>query len=131
MTAFRYTALVTLAMAATMFWAAVLVARARTRYDIKAPAVSGHEMFERAYRAQMNTLEQAVVMLPTMWLMAGWVNDKWAALAGLVWIAGRILYINSYAADPAKRGPGFAITFLAFAAAWIASLVAVGMAFLR
>jgi glutathione S-transferase len=46
----------------------VLVGRARGLYGIKAPAVSGHEMFERAYRVQMNTLELMVVFLPALFI---------------------------------------------------------------
>src|SRR5690606_31945589 len=37
------------------------VARARGRYQCPAPATTGHEMFERYYRVQMNTLEQLVL----------------------------------------------------------------------
>lgn len=131
MTAYRFTALATLAMLAAYFWTAVLVGRARVRYDIKAPAVAGHEMFERAYRCQMNTIEQMVAMLPALWLLSIFVGDLWGGLAGLVWVIGRVVYVTSYVADPAKRGPGFAITVTAFAAAWIASLVAVLMTFAR
>ena len=72
-----------------------------------------------------------LAMLPALWLMAVWVGDKWAGLAGLVWVAGRVLYVTSYIADPEKRGPGFMLTFLPFAAAWITSLAAISMTFLR
>jgi len=37
---------------------------------VKAPAVSGHEMFERVYRVQMNTLELMVLLLPGLYLGA-------------------------------------------------------------
>ena len=131
MTAYRFTALATLAMVATLFWTAVLVGRARGRYGVKAPAVSGHEMFERTFRCQMNTLEQLVAMLPALWLMAISVGDLWAGLAGLVWVAGRVLYVTSYVANPEKRGPGFILTMLPFAVAWIASLVAIAATFVR
>lgn len=131
MTAFRFTALATLLMLAAYFWTSVLVGRARVKHGVKAPAVTGHEMFDRAYRCQMNTVEQMLQMLPALWLMAVWVGDTWAGLTGLVWVAGRILYVTSYMADPAKRGPGFILTVLPFAAAWTASLVAVLMTFAR
>lgn len=131
MTAFRLTALATLAMLATYFWTSILVARARGKYGVKAPAVTGHEIFERTFRCQMNTVEQLLAMLPALWLMAVWVGDKWAGLAGLVWVVGRVLYVTSYIGDPEKRGPGFMLTFLPFAAAWIASLAAIAMTFVR
>ena len=44
------------------------VGRARGRYGIRAPATSGNEQFERVYRVQMNTLENAIVFLPALWL---------------------------------------------------------------
>lgn len=131
MITYRFAAVATLAMLATLFWTAVLVGKARGRYGVKAPAVSGNETFERTYRAQMNTLEQFVVMLPALWLMAAWVSDAWAGVAGLVWIAGRIVYVRSYIAEPTSRSAGFAITILAFAVAWGASLVAIVMTMLR
>jgi hypothetical protein len=33
----------------------------RGRHNIRAPAASGHPLFERAYRVQLNTLEQLAV----------------------------------------------------------------------
>lgn len=131
MRAYHFTALATLAMVATLFWTAVLVARARRRYGVKAPAVTGHDMFERTYRCQMNTMEQMMAMLPSLWLMAIWVGDIWAGLAGLVWVVGRVLYVTTYIADPAKRGPGFLTSLAAFAAAWIASLGSILQTLLR
>ena len=40
------------------------VARARGRYGVRAPAVTGHEVFERYFRVQQNTLEQLILFLP-------------------------------------------------------------------
>ncbi len=42
-------------------------------------------------------------------------NDRIAAVMGLVWIAGRIVYALAYAADPGKRSLGFMIQSLATA----------------
>lgn len=36
----------------------ILVGRARDRYGVKAPSVSGNEHFERAFRVHANTLER-------------------------------------------------------------------------
>ena len=40
--------------------------RARHRYGIKAPAVTGAPEFERAFRVQQNTLEQLVWFIPAL-----------------------------------------------------------------
>ncbi|MBT4255783.1 MAG: MAPEG family protein, partial [Gammaproteobacteria bacterium] len=42
-------------------------------------------------------------------------NSNIAAGAGLVFIIGRALYCRSYISDPASRGPGFLIGFVATA----------------
>ena len=47
-----------------------LVAKARGQYGVKAPAVTGHEMFERFYRVQMNTLELFPVLLVGLFMAA-------------------------------------------------------------
>jgi glutathione S-transferase len=89
------------------------VARARGKYGVKAPAVTGNEHFERAYRVQMNTLEQMAFFLPSMWLYALLLTDKGAALGGLIWVIGRVIYSVSYVRNPASRGVGFTISFIA------------------
>ena len=48
-------------------------ARAR-HYKVPAPATTGHEVFERYFRVQMNTLEQLVIFVPAMLLFARYVN---------------------------------------------------------
>jgi glutathione S-transferase len=106
------TSLATLLCVAVFFWTLLRVAQARTKYGVAAPAVTGNEMFERAFRVQMNTIEQMALLFPSMWLCAFWVGDQWAALGGVVWSAGRILYAILYQADPRKRGPGFTLTVL-------------------
>jgi glutathione S-transferase len=116
------TALVTLLICFLMLATSVNVGRARGRYDIKAPAVTGHEMFERAYRVQMNTLENAVLLLPALWLYASFIGDRGAALMGAVWLVSRIWYAIAYQNNPAKRGPGFGVSVLAFAGLAIGSL---------
>jgi glutathione S-transferase len=109
------TALVTLLICLLMFASGINVGRARGLYGIKAPAVTGHEMFERAYRIQMNTLENAVLVLPTLWLYASFIGDRGAAAMGGVWLLARIWYAIAYQNDPAKRGPTFGLSVLAFA----------------
>jgi uncharacterized membrane protein YecN with MAPEG domain len=89
-----------------------LVGRARGRYGVKAPATSGHEVFERYFRVHYNTLELLVAFVPAMWLFGSYVSPTWAALLGLVFVVGRILYLLSYVKDPAKREIGFGLSVL-------------------
>ena len=90
-----------------------LCGKARGDSGLKAPAVVGDENFERAYRVQMNTLEQMVITLPAMWLCANFFMPLVAALLGLAYFLGRILYRTAYMKDPATRGTGMMIGFLA------------------
>ncbi len=106
--------LVALLAVALLFATIVLTGRARGKYGIKAPATSGHPVFERTYRVQMNTLEQTVLFLPTLWLAARFGNPTWAGILGLVWIVGRIGYVIAYRRDAARRGPAFALAMLAW-----------------
>lgn len=122
MTLLPLTSFVTLLVLLLMFATGLNVGRSRGRYGIKAPAVTGHEMFERAYRIQMNTLESAAVMLPALWLYAGFIGDRGAAAMGLVWLAARIWYALAYQRDPRKRSGGFAVGFLAIAGLWLGAL---------
>ena len=105
-----------------MFWTSVNVGKARVKYEVKAPATSGHEMFDRAYRVQMNTIESAMLLLPSMWIYAALIGDLGAGIAGAIWIVGRLWYAVAYQRDPAKRGPGFGISFLAIAGMWVGGL---------
>jgi len=89
-----------------------VVARARVRYGVKAPAVTGHEQFERYFRVQMNTLEQLVLFIPAIWLFAQFVDPLWAAALGCVYLIGRSLYFFSYVKNPASRAAGFALSML-------------------
>jgi uncharacterized membrane protein YecN with MAPEG domain len=75
--------------------------------------VTGDEHFERAYRVQMNTLEQLVMTLPALWLSALYFEPFVAAMLGLTFFLGRVLYRAGYMKSPEKRGPGFGIGFLA------------------
>jgi glutathione S-transferase len=123
LSALPLTGLVTLAMLMTYFWTGILVGRSRATHGLQAPTISGPDAFNRVMRAHINTLEQLVLMLPALWLFAVWVSDRYAALLGLVWIAGRVFYVISYSRDAEARGPGFGIGFAAFAIAAIGAAI--------
>jgi glutathione S-transferase len=105
----RYTALVTLLAILFYFSTGYGVMLARQKFGVPAPAMSGHPDFDRAFRVQMNTLEWMPIFLPLLWLFAFYVSDVGAAVLGLVWIAGRILYMVGYREAANKRGPGFSL----------------------
>jgi glutathione S-transferase len=122
---YHYTALVTVLAVAFYFVTSTQVARARVKYGVKLPAISGNADFERVFRVQMNTLEWMPMFLPALWLFAIYVSDSFAAAIGLVWIAGRILYIVSYSKAADKRGPGFGIQAFATIALWLGATGAI------
>ncbi len=64
------------------------VGAARGRYGVKAPAVSGHVMFERHFRVQQNTLEQLVAFLPGRYLFSRYFDPVWAADSPQVYLVG-------------------------------------------
>jgi glutathione S-transferase len=90
----------------------MLVGWARGKYGVKAPAVTGHEVFDRYFRVHQNTLELLVVFVPAIWLFGLYVDPTWAALLGLVYVVARVLYLRGYVADPAKREVGFTLSIL-------------------
>jgi glutathione S-transferase len=100
-----------------------LVGRARGRYNVRAPATTGHEVFERYFRVQQNTLETLVAFIPGISLFALFVDPNWAAWIGLVYVVGRLLYFRAYVADPAKRGPGFGLSLLSIATLLVGGLI--------
>lgn len=115
---YHFTALVTCLAILVYAYASILVSRARGKFGVKLPAISGNPDFERVFRAHMNTLEWLPMFLPSLWLFAIYIGDTFAAVLGLIWVIGRILYIQGYAQAVAKRGPGFFIQALANTALW-------------
>jgi len=111
---FRWPALLTLAVLVLLVVLASIVGKLRGKYKIAAPRTTGEPAFERAFRAHMNTVENAVLFLPALWLFAAFASEVWAAALGAVWLAARVWYALVYLKNPAKRGPPFAVSMLAF-----------------
>jgi glutathione S-transferase len=122
---YHLTALVTCLALAVYFLTSVQVARARATFGIKAPAITGDPDFERVFRVQMNTLEWLPIFLPALWLFAIYISDAIAAVLGLVWIAGRILYMVGYSKAADKRGRGFAVQSTATMLLWLGATGAI------
>lgn len=124
-------AVVTLLTLLLMFATVWMVGRARERYGIKAPSISGDPAFERAWRVQMNTLENAVMFIPALWLAAQYVDPLWAGIAGLVWLAGRVWYAVAYLRDASRRGPGYIVSMLAWLVLMLMAAGGIGMAIME
>jgi glutathione S-transferase len=105
----------TILAGAFYFFTAGRVGKLRGQLGIIAPATVGHPTFERAYRVQMNTLEQMAAFLPLLWLTAFYpMPVAWIApLIGLAWLVGRVLYLRAYMRDPTTRVAGAMTTGLA------------------
>jgi glutathione S-transferase len=65
------------------------------------------------------------IFLPSLWLFAVYVSDPIAAALGLVWIAGRILYMTGYSQAANKRGSGFGVQAAAAFILWLGTVGAV------
>ena len=103
------------------------VGMARGKYDIKAPATTGHEVFDRYYRVHMNTMEQLIVFIPAILVFAYFGNPTYAAGLGAFFLVGRIIYFVSYVKDPTKRGLGFIVGWIPMVLLVLAGLVSVLM----
>lgn len=98
------------------------VGRARQLYQISAPAITGHPIFERYYRVQTNTIESTVLFLPALWLFSIYIHPGYGALLGVLWLISRICYACAYVNPEKKRRPAFIISLLITAILLISSL---------
>jgi uncharacterized MAPEG superfamily protein len=92
---------------------AIQVGSARVKYGIDAPAITGAPEFERTFRVHQNTLEQLVILIPSMWMFAQFWRPDIAAGLGLVFVIGRQIYRSAYIKDPSSRSMGFSIGAMA------------------
>jgi glutathione S-transferase len=102
----------------------------RVKHGVKAPATSGAQEFDCAFRVQMNTLEHLPVFIPLLWLTALFFGPYplAAPVLGVVWIIGRVLYMEGYMRDPDKRGLGFGISALAEILLLVLALIGIVLA---
>ncbi|HWF99099.1 MAG TPA: MAPEG family protein [Steroidobacteraceae bacterium] len=101
---------------------------AREKYNVRAPATSGNEIFERYYRVQMNTLELLIMFVPSMWMFGFYVGAHVAAALGAIYVIGRAVYFFSYVKDPRKRSLGFGLSAGPVAALVIGAIVGTAVA---
>ena len=84
----------------------LLLGGTRGKYNVQPPATTGNAQWERYHRIQVNTTEQLVLFLPSLYGFAYYVSPIWAAGLGCIFLIGRIIYFFGYSKDPAKRMPG-------------------------
>lgn len=97
-------------------YAASQVMTARKRFEVKYPALyadkencpndENRRKFNCVQRAAQNSLENQPIFL-TLLILAGLKYPVTAAVAGAIYLAGRVLYIRGYSTgDPEKRLQG-------------------------
>ncbi|MDJ0517379.1 MAG: MAPEG family protein [Okeania sp. SIO2F4] len=123
--AILWPSLVTVASLLMYFVITINVGRARAKYKIMPPQMTGDKNFERVVRVQQNTLEQLIVFLPSLWLFSLFVSRVWGAGIGSIWVLGRILFAWGYYQAAEKRTLGFGISSLSTIALLIGALVGI------
>ena len=88
---------------------AALVGRARAKYGIRAPAMTGQPDFERVNRVHYNTLEALATFIPTVVLFGLYLDARWAAALGFVFVVSRAIYAVGYMQAAEKRAVGAGI----------------------
>jgi glutathione S-transferase len=87
-----------------------LVAFARTKYGIAAPALTGHPDFERTNRVHVNTLENLIIFIPSVWIFGAYLSALWAAVLGFLFVAARAVYAVGYLKAAERRSIGASVT---------------------
>lgn len=100
-----------------------LVGRARGQFGVKAPAVTGNELFERVYRVQMNTLELLVAFLPALYAASKYWPAWIVAAVGAIYLVGRVIYWRAYVSEPSTRALGFLLSIAPIFVLALAALV--------
>ena len=120
-----FPSLVTVITLIIYFVLIINVGRARSKYNVPVPQISGNPDFERVFRVQQNTVEQLILFVPSLWLFSLIISPVWGAGIGSIWVIGRIIYAWGYYQAAEKRIVGFAINSLCNMTLIIGSLVGI------
>jgi glutathione S-transferase len=120
-------ALVTVCALALYFVLTINVGRARAKYGVPVPQMTGNPDFERVVRVHYNTLEQLIFFLPLLWIFSLYVSPVWGSAIGAFWVVGRGLYAWGYYQATEKRGLGFAIASLSGMVLLLGSSIKLGL----
>ncbi|XP_060066801.1 glutathione S-transferase 3, mitochondrial-like [Ylistrum balloti] len=105
---FGFVILVIVASIFLLQWLGIQVVMARKKYDVRYPKLYSptDDRFNCVQRAHQNTLEVFPTYL-VLQIFGGLYAPKLGAVAGLIWIAGRVVYaMGYYTGDPEKRNRG-------------------------
>ncbi len=103
----------------------MLVARARGKYKVAAPSITGHPVFERFYRVQANTMEMLVAFLPALWIAGKYSSPLLVGGLGALFVVARAWYAAAYIREPKSREVPFTLGMVALKALLISALVGV------
>ncbi|NXE49146.1 MGST2 transferase, partial [Casuarius casuarius] len=84
-----------------------LVGRARMKYKVMPPAVTGAPEFDRTFRAQQNCVEFYPIFLTALWIAGCFFNQELASLLGLMYLFTRYKFFHGYVASVQGRLAGF------------------------
>ncbi len=118
-----WTGLVTLLTLLVIVILSFQVIRARVKYAIPSPQMTGSDEFMRTLRAHANSVEVVVVFLPLLWMTALATRDEIAAVIGVFWPISRILYASGYYKEAKKRFPGFIMGSVVIAVLFVISSI--------
>jgi glutathione S-transferase len=119
----HYVSLVTVLALIQFTFFGALVAIARGKLGIAAPAMSGSPEFDRLVRVHLNTLERLVLFVPLLWMATQFWNPAWVAAVGAVFLVGRMLYWKGYVKSPEARSLGNIVSMLPIGVLLVANLV--------
>ena len=110
-----YSAGVTMLTALLLFGLAFMtgMAREKGKVAILETYTTTNKDFLIANRIHLNTLENALVFLPLLWVATLFSGlPQYAATAGAIWLLARVAYAYVYRRNPAKRAPAFMLSLL-------------------
>lgn len=125
--AYPLTGIVTILTLFVYFRMAMKVGRTRAKLNVPAPAMTGPNKFMRVLRVHENTMEGLLMFLPSLWLFALTTHDLWAAIIGIFYPIGRLIYARGYYAEAGKRSTGFTIGLASTAILMIGSLITLSL----
>ena len=116
---YPFSMLITTLLLAANVWLGSRVSGARKRASLEAgsehmyhsPEIYTKSDFMRVFRNHTNFHEHLTVFLPVFWLFAICYSDVIAALFGVGFLIGRVMYARNY---PESHKRGFQLSFLSF-----------------